>query len=76
MPDVRSLPFLVGVDSAAIISRIWVLIRNKAIQYGVPYFTASDLRGLRRRMPSESEIRMEIFSSMAAGYKGDRVLLL
>lgn len=56
------------------------LVRERALFYDVPYFAyiqsfddqlaSPNPPGLRRRLPSESELRAELFTKLSAGIKG------
>lgn len=56
------------------------LIRERAIHYNIPYFafiqsfddsvTSANPPTARRRLPSESELRAELFAKLSAGVKG------
>ena len=51
------------------------IIRAEALRAGIPYWTIVqsfevELEHLRRRLPSESDLRMQVFSSLAYGFTG------
>ena len=51
------------------------IIRREALKAGIPYWTIVqsfevELEGLRRRLPSDSDLRMQVFSSLAYGFTG------
>jgi len=51
------------------------IVRSAALDAGIPYWVFMqayevNLSGLHRRLPSESDLRMQVFSSLAYGFTG------
>jgi len=64
-------PFLENGSTRATFFRDLMVIRAKGLSVGIPYFSYIQTWAYPGwRFPSESDVRMQVYSYLAAGYKG------